>query len=184
MRLLTLLIMLGLLTACADRSGCPPSLSELGRSEGEAGSAASLPIKQCELSEAERDQYYAARNEGLKRYCDASDGFSKGLAGESVDPEVCPLDLRKQFRSGWRAGNEITKLEKRRLESLQEAETLEQTADGVQDEARQALLAKANALRQDARQDQNDLEALRGLATVQGWQAAPAIPKEPFPQGN
>ncbi len=183
MRLILLSAILVFLSACTERSGCPEkALGSLGLADGEAGLAARLPMAQCELSEAQRDEYYAARGEGLKRYCDAGGGFTLGLAGDSVDPEVCPLDLRKQFRSAWRAGSEIAKLEKSRQESRAEAKTLEQTADGVEGDARKALLDRANALLQDARQNENDLEALRGLATVEGWQQAPAIPKQAFPE--
>lgn len=167
---------------CADRSGCPQGdLQALGQAEGEAGEPASLPSASCELSEAERDDYFAARNRGLKQYCDPAGAFIKGQSGQSVDLEVCPADSHKIVRSALRAGSEIAKLEKRRAELLAEAERLEDAADGVEGDARRALLDQANARRQDARQDQNDLEALRGLATVEGWQDPPEIPAEPFP---
>ncbi len=167
---------------CTDRSGCPSGdLQTLGQSEGAAGQAASLPSATCELSEAERDDYFAARNRGLKAYCDPAAAFIKGQAGDMVDLEVCPADSHKNVRSALRAGSEIAKLEKRRAELLAEAERLEDAADGVEGDARRALLDQANARRQDARQDQNDLEALRGLATVEGWQDAPEIPAKPFP---
>ncbi len=183
MRLIFLGAIVAFLSACAERSGCPEqSLASLGLADGEAGLVARLPIAQCDLSEAERDAYFAARGDGLKSYCDAVGRFTQGLAGDSVDPEVCPLDLRVQFRSAWRAGSEISKLEKARDEYLAEAKTLAVTADGVEGDARQALLDRANALRQDARQNDNDLEALRGLATVEGWQQAPAMPQRAFPE--
>lgn len=182
---LTVLVLLAALSACSDRSGCPQQpLDAVGLAEGQSGAAASLPSAQCELSEAERDQYYAARNRGLKAYCDAPDAFNKGLSGVAMDVEVCPLDLRKDVRSALRAGTEISKLEKRRTELLAEAAKLEQTAEGLEGEAGRALIDQANARRQDARQDENDLEALRGLATVQGWQTAPAAPRAATPDSD
>ena len=178
MKYLRLLVITALVAAggCAERSGCPQQLEQMGVEEGRRGLPASLPSPQCELSEAERDGYFAARHRGLLEYCDGAAGFRMGLAGETPEIEVCPAETQKAFRSGWRAAVEIVRLEKRRSELLAEADRLLRTADGLAEEARQALIDQASARQQDARQDENDLEALRGLATVQGWQAPPEPP--------
>lgn len=176
-----LLVVLALLTACADRSGCPDDLVAFGQAEGERGELATLPHDRCELSEAERDRYFAARAQGLAVYCEPQRGFDVGLGGELLDVEACPIDRRAKFQSANQTANFLVEKEARRDELLVEARELEaRVADAYEPEAG-GLRQEAAAKRMDARQEENDLEALRGVAIVEGWMAPPELPSEPMP---
>ncbi len=171
-----------LLAGCADRSGCPSEdLVAFGKSEGERGELASLPHDRCELSETERDRYFAARAEGLAIYCDPQRGFDVGLGGELLDVEACPIDRRAKFQSANKTANFLVEKEARQAELLVEARELEARAEDAYEPETSALRQEAAAKRMDARQEENDLEALRGVAIVEGWMAPPELPSEPMP---
>ncbi len=180
--LLAPLLLLLLLAGCADRSGCPSEdLVAFGKSEGERGELASLPHDRCELSETERDRYFAARAEGLAIYCDPQRGFDVGLGGELLDVEACPIDRRAKFQSANKTANFLVEKEARQAELLVEARELEARAEDAYEPETSALRQEAAAKRMDARQEENDLEALRGVAIVEGWMAPPELPSEPMP---
>jgi hypothetical protein len=180
--LLPLLLLLALLTGCADRSGCPTGdLVAFGKSEGERGELASLPHDRCELSESERDRYFAARAQGLAIYCDPQRGFDVGLRGELLEVEACPIDRRTKFQSANQTASFLVEKEARHAELLLEARELEARAEDAYEPEASGLRQEAAARRMDARQEENDLEALRGVAIVEGWMAPPAPPTEPMP---
>jgi hypothetical protein len=171
-----------LLTACADRNGCPTEdLVAYGKAEGERGELATLPHDRCELSEAERDRYFVARAQGLAIYCDPQRGFDAGLRGELLDVEACPIDRRAKFQSGNQTAHFLVEKEARQAELLLEARELEARAEDAYEPEASGLRQEAAARRMDARQEENDLEALRGLAIVEGWMAPPEPPSEPMP---
>ncbi len=180
---LALLALLLLLAGCADHSGCPPDdLVAFGKAEGERGELASLPHERCELSESERDRYFAARAEGLAIYCDPQRGFDVGLRGELLDVEACPIDRRAKFQSGNKTANFLIEKEALQQQLLAEARELEARAEDSSDvDEATELRQQAAAKRMDARQEENDLEALRGVAIVEGWMAPPELPSEPMP---
>lgn len=171
-----------LLTACAERSGCPTGdLAEFGRAEGERGEAASLPSALCEMDEAERDRYQAGRALGLASYCEPQRGFDAGLNGESLPTEVCPLDRRSKFQSAVQTAGFLVQKEAEQQAWLEQARELEAEAEQADEDAASELRQRAAALRMDARQAENDLEALRGVAIVEGWMEAPQLPDQPQP---
>lgn len=177
-----LLLLLLFLVGCADRSGCPTGdLAALGKAEGERGGLASLPHDRCELSESERDRYFAARAEGLAIYCDPQRGFDVGLNGELLDVEACPIDRRAKFQSANQTAAFLVEKEARQADLLAEARELEARAEDAYEPEAGGLRQEAAARRMDARQEENDLEALRGLAIVEGWMAPPEVPNEPMP---
>lgn len=171
-----------LLTACAERSGCPTvDLAEFGRAEGERGEAATLPHALCELDESERDRYQAGRALGLASYCEPQRGFDAGLRGEALPTEVCPLDRRAKFQSAVQTAGFLLEKEAQQQDWLAQARELEAQAESAEESEASALRERAAALRMNARQAENDLEALRGVAIVEGWMPPPAIPDEPQP---
>ena len=185
-RVLFLLSLAALLGACAERSGCPAGdLAAFGRAEGERGELPSLPSATCELDEGERDRNHAARALGLGSWCDAQRGFDAGLRGEEPAAEACPLDRRDVFSRAVQTGSFLLQKESEQQQRLQQAQELEANAEAADDpEKADEWRAQARSLRMDARQAENDLEALRGVAIVEGWMASPSIPEQAQPPAD
>jgi hypothetical protein len=60
---------------------------------------------------ANRDPYYAGRDEGLRIYCTGDSGFEQGRLGRKYH-YVCPPDLEPEFLNAYYEGREIYEYEK------------------------------------------------------------------------
>ena len=73
---------------------------------------------------ADRQAYYQGHDEGLKYYCTEQKGFELGRQGLAYKP-VCPLQLEKDFKTGYQKGRELYGYEskiaslQRRLEKIE-----------------------------------------------------------------
>jgi len=61
---------------------------------------------------ANRDAYYAGRDEGLRIYCTGDSGFEQGRLGRKYQ-YVCPPDLEPEFLNAYYEGREIYEYEKK-----------------------------------------------------------------------
>jgi hypothetical protein len=163
-----------LLSSCsaADLSGCPdkdPGL--VGQEDGLAGRAATLPRADCMLDISNVHRYEDGRNDGLRRYCTAQRGYQLGLEGTAVNTEVCTGDFVKELRRGYAVGDSLRAHLRQRDELLSQAQDIERiAADQAEDSPeRQTLLQQAADARFQARQHDNEVEALRGVVAVEKW---------------
>jgi hypothetical protein len=152
------------LAGCAQRSGCPTDLRGAGEAQARAGAKPELPNASCELSDAERETYFAGRAAGLKWYCDDQRLFDAALAGDTPDLATCPLDYAEAALAAQRTGSEI-----RAAEAVAQREA----AESARLQASDPVAASEAALR--ARTAQSELEQLRGLASLRGWLVNPAL---------
>lgn len=167
------LIPLLTLGACgADLSQCPgPDLARVGREEALAGQQASLPKPGCAPAGTDLSAYLQGRSEGLARYCTAARGYALGLDGKVVDATLCTADQGKELTRGFEVGKELRHhlAERDRLNTqASDAERVAATLPENSPERRQ-IEDQAAGLRFDARQRENDVEALRGAAAVEQW---------------
>ena len=175
MRPLTLVVLLSLLLpACsvADLSGCPekdPGL--VGREDGLAGRAATLPRPDCMLDISDLHRYEDGRNEGLRRYCTAQRGYQLGLEGKAINTEVCSGDFVDELARGHAVGDSLRQHLSQRDQLLSQAQDIERIAAGQAEDSpqRQTLLQQAADARFQARQHDNEVEALRGVVAVEKW---------------
>ncbi len=174
MRNLLLPLLILSLAGCErpDRSGCPPQdLALLGRSEGARAVPASLPKADCVLDDVEMAHYRAGREEGLKRYCVALRGYQLGLDGKTIDPGVCPDDAASELKRGFEVGDNLRSQLRQRDDLLNEARNIERAAASLPKDSveRRKLEDEAAGKRFDARQRENEVEALRGIVAVERW---------------
>lgn len=175
MRLITICCALSLtLSACsvADLSGCPKKdLGLVGQEDGLAGREASLPTQTCQLDESELRPYHEGRKDGLRRYCSAQRGYQLGLEGLPKRMELCADEAAMELQRGFNVGDNLRKYLAERDELLSQAQDTERlAADVTEDSAeRQTLLQQAADARFQARQRDNDIEALRGVVAVEKW---------------
>lgn len=168
-----LLLLPLLLSACtpADRLGCPESdLATLGREEALAGKPALLPRADCVLDADEQQRYGDGRADGLARYCEARRGYQLGLDGKPADPAVCGKDAG-EFSRGFEVGNQLrTHLAERDRLNAQAGDA-ERAAAQLPAAApeRQSMEQQAATARAEARQHENEVEALRGIVAVEKW---------------
>lgn len=162
-----------LLSACtpADRLGCPAGdLESLAREEALAGKPAGLPKADCALDADESERYLKGRSEGLARYCKAQRGYQLALDGRAADPTVCGSGA-EEFSRGFEVGTNLrTHLAERDRLNAQ-AEDAERAAAQLPAGApeRQSLEQQAATARAEARQHENEVEALRGIVAVEQW---------------
>jgi hypothetical protein len=161
------------LLACQsqDRSACPSDLAAFGRDEALRAGPASLPKAGCELSGADLDEYLGARNAGLQRLCSGNVAFARGLDNGSFDIGLCPSDTADIARQAHETGSLLRGHIATRDELIDKAEAIEAKLAALPagDPARRGLEDEAAGLRFDARQRENDIEALRGVAAVEQW---------------
>ncbi|MGE4070883.1 MAG: DUF2799 domain-containing protein [Lysobacterales bacterium] len=175
MRPLTLVFLISLLLpACrvADLSGCPekdPGL--VGQEDGLAGRAATLPRPDCMLDISDVQRYEDGREDGLRRYCSAQRGYQLGLEGTPINTEVCSANFAKELERGHAVGDSLRQHLSQRDQLLSQAQDIERiAADQAEDSPeRQALLQQAADARFQARQHDNEVEALRGVVAVEKW---------------
>ncbi len=155
-----------------DRTGCPTiDLANLGSSEGARAAAPSLPKSDCVLDDAETARYQAGREAGLKRYCVALRGYQLGLDGKVIDPSVCTDEAASELKRGFEVGDNLRIQLQRRDELLNEARDIERSAASLPKDSaeRRKLEEQAAGKRFDARQRENEVEALRGIVAVERW---------------
>lgn len=175
MRQLWLPILLTLaLPACerADRLGCTTQdLATLGRSEGVRGVAATLPKADCALDAAELQRYTEGREEGLKRYCVGLRGYQLALDGKTINAELCSEEAAKELKLGFEIGDNLRSQLRQRDDLLNEARNIERAAAALPKASaeRRKLEDEAAGKRFDARQHENEVEALRGIVAVKQW---------------
>jgi hypothetical protein len=174
MRKLLLPLLVLSLAGCErpDRTGCPTEdLALLGRSEGARAVAATLPKPDCVLDDAETTRYQAGREEGLKRYCLALRGYQLGLDGKTIDPSVCPEGAASELKRGFEVGDNLRNQLRQRDDLLNEARDIERAAASLPKDSaeRSKLEEEAAGKRFDARQRENEVEALRGIVAVERW---------------
>lgn len=168
-----LLLLPLLLSACtpADRLGCPADdLESLGREEALAGKPATLPRADCALAADESDRYLRGRGDGLARYCKAQRGYQIALDGRAADPSVCGSGAA-EFSRGFEVGTQLrTHLAERDRLNAQAGDA-ERAAAQLPAAApeRQSLEQQAATARAEARQHENEVEALRGIVAVEQW---------------
>lgn len=175
MRLMLMLPLLALsLVACnhANRSACPTQdLTDFGREEALRGSIATLPKPDCEIDAAEQQRYLTGREEGLKRYCLAERGYQLGLDGKAVDTKLCADDAAKELQRGFEIGDNLRSQLRQRDDLITQAQDVERVAADLPEGSpeRRKLEDQAAGLRFDARQHDNEVEALRGIVAVEKW---------------
>lgn len=168
-----LLLLPLLLSACtpADRLGCPAgNLESLGRKEALAGKPAGLPRADCALDADESDRYLRGRSEGLARYCKAQRGYQLALDGHAADPSTCGASAA-EFSRGFEVGKNLrTHLSERDRLNAQAGDA-ERAAAQLPAAApeRQSLEQQAATARAEARQHENEVEALRGIVAIEQW---------------
>ena len=171
---LILFLLLLALSACArpDRAGCPvQKLADIGRDEATRGLAASLPKADCALDAAEIELYQKGREEGLKRYCTAHRGYQLGLDGKTIDVALCAEDAARELNRGFVIGDNLRGHLRQRDELLNQARDIERAAATLPKDSaeRRKLEDEAAGKRFDARQHENEVEALRGIVAVERW---------------
>ena len=175
MRVAPILLLISIaLTGChsADRSACPAKdVAQVGREEASRGLPASLPKADCVLSEAEQQRYLTGRAEGLKRFCRAERGYKLGLDGKAVDATLCDEESAKQLRRGFEVGDNLRQFLSKRDSLLAQARDAERLAARSPEKSaeRRAFEDQAAGLRFDARQQENEVEALRAIVAVEKW---------------
>lgn len=174
MRHLLLLSLLLTLGACArpERAGCPvQKLGDMGREEATRGLPESLPKADCALEPAELELYRKGREEGLGRYCTAHRGYQLGLDGKAINDSLCAEDAAKELHRGFEIGNNLRSHLRQRDDLLSEARDIERAAAALPQglAERRKLEDEAAGKRFDARQHENEVEALRGIVAVERW---------------
>jgi|GEM_PF-1544359 len=175
MRVVPLLLFVTIVLAgcqAPDRSGCPArALAQVGRDEALRGLPASLPKADCALDEAEQQRYLAGRTEGLKRFCRAERGYKLGLDGKAVDGSLCSADDAKELQRGFEVGDNLRQFLSRHDSLLAQARDSERLAARSPENSAEARAHqdKAAGLRFDARQQENEVEALRAIVAVEKW---------------
>ncbi len=167
------IFLLLLLGACQprERSGCPPDLASFGRNEALRAAPASLPNQTCELDAADLRAYGAGREAGLARLCGGTVAFARGLDRGPFDINLCPAvsqeEARRAFETGQLLQGQIAQRDALMARATEaEAKLAALAADAPE---RRNLEDEAAGLRFDARQRENDIEALRGVAAVEKW---------------
>lgn len=146
------------LTACA-RSECPPDLEAAGLAEGREGQLPSLPNPGCRLRGERLLAYELAYRQGLSGYCTGPRGWIEGQRGRR-DPSPCREQEHPDFVQAMRLGAEYAAF-------ATEVETLRREIETRSGEAQdEAIRRIQRAL--------SEMEAIRGVATVRGWNAAAA----------
>lgn len=172
-KLLLPLILLGLAGCRADLSQCPDvDLARVGREEALSGVAAALPKPGCAPTGADLAAYERGRAEGLQRYCSAARGYALGMDGKAINADLCSAEAAKELHRGFEVGKELRHhLGERDRLNAQASETDRVAAtlpEGSPE--RRKIEDQAAGLRFDARQRENDVEALRGIVAVEKWQ--------------
>lgn len=173
-RLCLPILMVLALAGCerADRGACPAGdLAEFGRAEGARGAAATLPGPGCALDAAEQQHYAEGRADGLARYCVGKRGYELALDGKSVNLAVCAGDAARELQRGFEIGGQLRTHLQQRDQLLKEADTAERAAAKLPEDSpeRRKLEDEAAGKRFDARQRENDVEALRGIVALEQW---------------
>lgn len=174
MRHLLLLAVMLILGACArpERAGCPTQkLADIGRDEATRGLAESLPKADCALDAAELELYRKGREDGLARYCTAHRGYQLGLDGKAINDKLCAEDAARELHRGFEIGDNLRSHLRQRDDLLNEARNIERAAAALPEglAERRKLEDEAAGKRFDARQHENDVEALRGIVAVERW---------------
>ena len=172
--LLLLPLLILALGACerADRRGCPiRDLADIGRDEGSRGAPASLPTAECALDTAETQRYLEGRQAGLKRYCVAQRGYQLAMDGKTISVDLCPGEAVAEMQRGFAIGDNLRTHLRQRDELLNEARDIERAAASLPKTSpeRRKLEDEAAGKRFDARQHENEVEALRGIVAVERW---------------
>lgn len=167
-------VLVSLLSACsmADRSGCPQKDLELiGQEDGLAGREATLPTDNCQLAVSELQRYEDGRKEGLRRYCQAQRGYQLGLEGQAINAALCAGDSAKELERGFAVGDNLRQHLRKRDELLSQAKDAEHIAGSLTQGSpeRGSLEQQAADARFQARQHDNEVEALRGVVAVEKW---------------
>ena len=110
----------GLLSACAtlSKNEClQADWFEIGRRDGIVGKPRAVFQEHIEAClehgvRANREAYYAGREEGLRFYCAEDNGFNLGRRGVRYR-HVCPANLESDFLTGYNRGLEIHRFEKK-----------------------------------------------------------------------
>lgn len=162
------------LAACSglDQSACPgQDFESIGRSEALRGAPVSLPAPGCALNAAQQTAYARGREEGLRRYCTAARGYVLGLDGQAIAPDLCSEDDRAELARGHEVGSTLRFKLGERDQLLAQAREIERAAEALNpaDPHRRQLDDDAATARAQARQHDNDIEALRGIAAVERW---------------
>lgn len=156
----------------SDLSQCPsPDLAKLGREEALAGLAATLPRAGCAPTGADLAAYQRGRSEGLARYCTAARGYALALDGKTVNADLCQDAAVDELKRGAEVGLQLRRQLSERDQLIAQASDIEQVAAGLPEDSpeRRKLEDQAAGLRFDARQRDNDVEALRGIVAVERW---------------
>ncbi len=154
-----------------ERGGCPGDLGAFGRDEALRAQAASLPNPSCELAAGELAVYGKAREEGLARLCSGPVAFARGVDGGAFDLALCEGDAKDIAQRAHETGTLLREHIATRDALLAKANEAETRLAALANDApeRRALEDEAAGLRFDARQRDNDIEALRGVAAVEKW---------------
>jgi len=175
MRHLSLLLLSILaLGACeqAERKGCPSrDLAALGRDEAARAFPESLPTADCVLDATELQRYKEGREEGLKRYCVAQRGYQLAMDGKPINAEMCPAEAAAELQRGFAIGDNLRKHLRQRDQLLNEARDIERAGATLPKDSpeRRKLEDEAAGKRFDARQKENEVEALRGIVALERW---------------
>jgi hypothetical protein len=162
-----------LLAACEtrDTSQCPADFAGYGREEALRGEPASLPGPGCDPTAEDLASYQAGRAAGQARYCTAEQGYRIGLDGGEARPEVCAEEQQAELKRGFEVGSQLRQHLAERDRLRAQADEAERVAAKLPEGSvdRRRLEDEAARLRFDARQRENDVEALRGVAAVEQW---------------
>jgi hypothetical protein len=174
MRLLLVLPLLGLLCACArgERLACPEQdVGEIGIDEGTRGLVASLPKPDCVLDVSETTRYQQGRDHGLRLYCQAQRGYQLGLDGQAINPQLCDEKFAKELQRGFAVGDGLRQHLRQRDELLSQASDAERLAARLPADSpeRHSIDQQAADARFEARQHDNEVEALRGIVAIEKW---------------
>ncbi len=151
-----ILLVCALLQACGADSSCPEQdWFNLGESEASAGLVAAWPQEGCPTSN-DLERYKAGRQSGLSQYCLPQHGWHDGQAGTPAMPD-CSEVGQGTYLQGWRLGDTLRGFRERVIEIEAEMRDLD-------DPQRKGVLTH------ELRQIEIDMEAIRGAATVEGWQ--------------
>ena len=113
-----MLIITGLLFGCAtlSKNEClQADWFEIGRRDGAVGKPRAIFQEHVEACmehavKADREAYYAGREEGIRFYCTHDNGFNMGRRGVRYR-RVCPADLEPEFLAGYNKGFELHRYE-------------------------------------------------------------------------
>lgn len=118
--LFLMLLISGLLSGCAtlSRNEClQADWYEVGRRDGSIGKPRAIFQEHVESCvehgvKADREAYYAGREEGIQFYCTHDNGFNLGRRGVRYR-RVCPGGLEPEFLAGYNKGLEVHRYENR-----------------------------------------------------------------------